>query len=237
VDDLSGLSAPAPSVSDMDLKAAHAMARTLLDEHGLTDWTLRFDRAKTRAGVCHGARREIGLSEPLTRLHSEEEVRATVLHEIAHALVGPSHGHDAVWRRQVMAIGGRPERSLDSSSPRPAAPWLGVCPAGHQVRRHRRPERPASCPRCTSGFSLEHLLEWSHHGRAGVMHPNYDAELARLRSGDVPVVLPIGARARITAPGEFFGRVGVVLKRGRTSYHLRLPEGRLRVLFAAVEPP
>lgn len=220
----------------MDLSAAYAMGRTLLDEHGLTDWTLQFDRAKTRAGVCRGARRQIGLSAPLTRLHPEEEVRETLLHEIAHALVGPAHHHDAMWQRKVAEIGGSPRRCVGADVPRPAATWLGVCAAGHEVERHRRPERPVSCSRCSREFSLAHLVEWTHQGRPARMHPNYEAELARIRAGDRLVVLPVGARARVTAPGEFFGRVGVVVKRGRTSYHLRTSQGRLRVLFAAVEP-
>jgi predicted SprT family Zn-dependent metalloprotease len=220
----------------MNLSAAYAMGRALLDEHGLQDWTLHFDRAKTRAGVCRGARREIGLSGPLTRLHPEEEVRETLLHEIAHALVGVAHRHDEVWRRKVVQIGGSPRRCVEAEVPRPAGAWLGVCGAGHEVERHRRPERPVSCPRCSPTFSLEHLVEWTHHGVPVAMHPNYEAELERLRSGRAPVVLPVGARARITAPGEFSGRVGVVVKRGRTRYHVRLPEGLLRVLFAGVEP-
>ena len=73
----------------MDVEDAVAVARGLLAEHGLTGWSVVLDRAKTRAGVCRADRREIGLSAPLTALHSPEEVRDTILHEIAHALVGP----------------------------------------------------------------------------------------------------------------------------------------------------
>ena len=53
-----------------------------------------YDSAKRRAGVCRFATQTLGLSAPLTTLHSEVEVRDTILHEIAHALVGPRHGHD-----------------------------------------------------------------------------------------------------------------------------------------------
>lgn len=212
------------------------MGRALLEEHGLADWSLEFDRARTRAGVCRPALRRIGLSAPLTRLHPAEEVRDTLLHEIAHALVGPGHGHDETWRRQAAEIGASPQRCLDDDAPRVKAPWLGVCPQGHEVRRHRRPERLTSCPRCGSGFSLDHLLEWTCDGRPAAMHPNYEAELARARAGDRLVLLPVGARVRVTAPGEFHGRTGTVLKRGRTSYHLTVPEGLLRVVFAGVEP-
>jgi hypothetical protein len=77
----------------MEITRALATGRRLLREHGLDDWTIVADRAKTRAGVCRYSRREIGISGPLTTLHDESEVLDTILHEIAHALVGPRHGH------------------------------------------------------------------------------------------------------------------------------------------------
>ncbi|HQK32467.1 MAG TPA: SprT-like domain-containing protein, partial [Phycicoccus sp.] len=76
----------------MQMDQALGLARRLMFEHDLTGWTVVADRAKTRAGVCRFAKRQIGLSRPLTELHSEAEVRDTILHEIAHALVGPEHG-------------------------------------------------------------------------------------------------------------------------------------------------
>ena len=89
----------------MEVTRALATGRRLLREHGLDDWTIVADRAKTRAGVCRFAQRQIGLSAPLTALHSDADVLDTILHEIAHALVGPQHGHDAVWRAKARAIG------------------------------------------------------------------------------------------------------------------------------------
>ncbi|WP_240917889.1 SprT family zinc-dependent metalloprotease [Phycicoccus sp. HDW14] len=89
----------------MEVQQALAMGRRLLREHGLDGWSIVADRAKTRAGVCRFGRRQIGISAPLTALHSEDEVRDTLLHEIAHALVGPEHGHDEVWRATAVRIG------------------------------------------------------------------------------------------------------------------------------------
>src|SRR3954468_12751994 len=89
----------------MDLQEARRLATALMAEHGLSGWRLVLDSAKTRAGVCRAQRKEIGLSRHLTALHAEPEVRDTVLHEIAHALVGPAHGHDEVWRATALRIG------------------------------------------------------------------------------------------------------------------------------------
>ncbi len=101
----------------MDLRDAYAMAEHLLVRHGLTDWQVAYDNAKRRAGVCRYRDRTIGLSAPLTALHSEEDVRDTILHEIAHALAGPEHGHDDRWREVAMSIGCTGERCVSTDSP------------------------------------------------------------------------------------------------------------------------
>ncbi|MCY7396455.1 MAG: SprT-like domain-containing protein [Nocardioides sp.] len=219
----------------MDLRDACALAEHLLEVHGLRGWTVEYDAAKSRAGVCRYTARVLGLSAPLTSLHDEAEVRDTILHEIAHALAGPAHGHDAQWRRIATRIGSSGHRCVSADAPRVQHAWLGVCPAGHTTGRHRRPERVATCAQCSRAFDLAHLLSWTHHGRPAPMHPNYEAELARVRSGDGLRLIPIGARARVTVAGDHHGREGRVLRRGRTSYHLHTRAGVIRVPFAFVE--
>lgn len=220
----------------MNLGEAFAMAEELVREHGLRGWRVEFDSAKRRAGVCRFHHRVIGLSAPITRVHSEEEVRDTVLHEIAHALVGPRHGHDPVWQEAARRIGSSGRRCVDSGAPAVVGPWVGVCAAGHVKDRHRRPERVMSCAQCRPSFSAEHLFEWTYRGRPAVMHPNYDAELEALRGGGSLVRLPVGAEVLITIAGEHLGRQGRIVKVGRTSYHVRVRGGVLRVPFAGAEP-
>ena len=186
--------------------------------------------------MCRFEAKVIGLSAPLARLHDDREVRDTILHEIAHALAGPAAGHGPAWRDVAARIGCSSRRCLPADAPRVPGAWVGVCSRGHTTERHRRPERVMTCARCSPTFTLEHVLEWAHHGRPGSMHPNYLAELRALRAGESLSLLPVGARARVVAPGEFSGQVGTVLKRGRTSYHIEVPQGVLRVVFAAVQP-
>ncbi len=229
------LSVAPASVGSVDLRDAFALAEDLLEHHGLRDWSVAYDGAKKRAGICRFGPRVLGLSAPLTTLHSEDEVRDTVLHEIAHALAGPQHGHDEVWRSIAVRIGSSGARCVSPDSPRVEPPWLGTCPAGHTSGRHRRPERVTTCGECLPTFDLSHLLTWTHHGRPAVMHPNYEAELARLRAGRGLTVHRVGTRLRITAPGDFEGKVGKVVKLGRTSYHLRAGRTLVRVPFALAE--
>lgn len=220
----------------MDLSDARALGLSLLAEHGLASWRLVFDRAKRRAGICRYDQSVIGLSAPLTALHDEAEVRDTILHEIAHALAGPSAGHGPRWQAIARRIGCSGQRCVPAESPRVPGAWVGTCPAGHTSELHRRPVRVRSCSVCSPGvFSADHILEWSHRGRAVPMHPNYVAELAAIRAGRQVLVLAPGMRARIVAPGPWHGAVGTVVKRGRTRYHVKVKGDLLGVPFGAAE--
>jgi len=168
----------------VELTAVRALGERLLAEHGLTEWRLRFDNAKRRAGACRFDARTISVSRHLMALYDEDDVRDTVLHEIAHALVGPEHGHDAVWRATAHRIGCSGRRLVDADAPRPPAPWRGVCPHGHSFERHRRPSRPASCSRCDRSFNAAYLLHWTYRGQAVSPGPAYERELARILSTD-----------------------------------------------------
>jgi predicted SprT family Zn-dependent metalloprotease len=93
------------------IESVYRTALQLLSEHGLTNWHFKFDHSARRAGSCNYSNRCITLSFNLARSGSAEEIRETLLHEIAHALVGRNHNHDAVWRAKAQAIGCTGERT------------------------------------------------------------------------------------------------------------------------------
>ena len=249
----------------MEILDARRLATGLMRRHGLTGWRLVFDNAKTRAGICRAVPREIGLSRVLTQLHSEADVTDTILHEIAHALVGPAHGHDAVWRAEALAIGCSAKRCVSSSAPRPAGPWVGTCPIGHRTTRHRQPTRVQSCGQCSRIFDPLTVLDWTFHGRRVQMHPSYEAERLGIADGDergrperpsgpvpiaarsaqptrdavidpAPGLLPVGSWVRLTGRGKYAGSIGRVEKVGRSRYHVRTTSLLLTAPFALVEP-
>ena len=127
---------------------AQRLAEHLLKEHGLTDWTFTFDRAKRRFGCCNYATRTISLSRDLTKLNTEAEVRDTLLHEIAHALT-PGSGHGPAWRAKCSELGARPERCYTDGVAQPGPKYVLECPSCHlSVPRMRRSRRTLYCRRC-----------------------------------------------------------------------------------------
>ena len=141
---------------DHTLAAVAALGDELLGLHrsvsGLhVDWAFGFDLSPVRAGVCRYADRRIELSVSYCLGASLDEIADTILHEIAHAIVGKAHNHDAVWHAKAREIGGTGERTHDVQHSE--ARWLGECACGvrwQRQRLHRRLRRGAVCPACRS---------------------------------------------------------------------------------------
>ncbi len=173
----------------MEIPSVLALARALMVEHGVDDWGLELDRARRRAGLTDHARHRITLSRALMSLYDEAQVRETVLHEIAHARVGPSHGHDAVWRAEAHRLGATGQRLVGRDAPQVPSRWVGTCRVGHTVHRMRRPAGPLACARCDRVFRPENLLSWTLDGQAvdpQQIGPRYAAALARLEGPTGP---------------------------------------------------
>lgn len=157
-------------------------ARLVLDEHGLSDWTVRWDRAKRRAGCCVHARRELSFSATLARMYPPDTMRDVVLHEVAHALAGPRHQHDEHWRTIARELGARPQALLPADLPRPAAAWVGTCPScGAGKELHSTPRRVVSCGRCAKEFRADLVFRWTRNGVPTAPTGAYAKELRRLR--------------------------------------------------------
>jgi SprT-like family len=94
----------------MDLAEAEKLAKGLMQQHGLSGWEFKWDRAKKRLGCCNYTRKRISLSAFQTRVRGEMEVKDTILHEIAHALLPPRSGHGKLWKAKCVEIGAKPVR-------------------------------------------------------------------------------------------------------------------------------
>lgn len=127
------------------------LAASEMEWHGLTQqsWTVKYDHARARAGQCRHRAKVLSFSRNLIARRSPAEMRNTLLHEIAHALAGPSHGHDRTWRAHALQIGCNGQRCHKMElAPRK---WSYVCTAGcWNVARFKRSSSHAgaTCKHC-----------------------------------------------------------------------------------------
>jgi predicted SprT family Zn-dependent metalloprotease len=209
-----------------------ALFEKLALELGLNDgtmpwrkgWTFGFDSARRRFGCCNFGSKRITLSWRIAVLNDEKEVSATIRHEIAHARVGPGHGHDHVWREEAIRCGDDGRRCYDSTEVHvPDAPWTGTCPAcGTKYNRHRAPKpgRTFSCSRCSGGrFNPNFILVWTTTNAVA------QTEVIRdIMSKDVDEIMKISEVLRLRATGMGYvaidARFGIFGKKGWWSWKI-----------------
>lgn len=127
-------------------------ARGVLDSFGLNDWVFGWDGARRRLGQCDHRELRITMSRYFVQRNGPAEIRDTMLHEVAHALVGRGHGHDATWKAMARRIGARPQRC--GRADMPEGRWRATCGGcSRTYTRHRRPKRLAGwhCRGCGRG--------------------------------------------------------------------------------------
>jgi predicted SprT family Zn-dependent metalloprotease len=160
----------------MDLMPAKNLAIELMKHHGLikgldTDWRFEFMERRTALGLCRYGPKIISLSWIYAKEATEEEVRDTILHEIAHALAGHSAGHGFLWRVKCIQIGANPERCKDVSDFELLKGNIeGTCLDcskkyhRHKVTKNVR-EKKFRCPDCfRRGKTYDGVISWNLNG-------------------------------------------------------------------------
>ena len=154
----------------MNLAAAETLARQLFSKHNLKKWDFKFDHARRRFGCCTFAMKTISLSKILVELNSPQKVHDTLLHEIAHAVVGPRHAHDKIWRAKIIEIGGEASaRFREKEVEIPRAKFVAVCPnCKKEFPVFRRNSKKVACRACCrkfnrGRFSCDFLLEFKQN--------------------------------------------------------------------------
>ena len=140
-----------------EIDAIAQRARKLLEQHHLSRWSFHFDNARKRAGSCQYGTHVISLSYEFAKHAPEEEIHDTLLHEIAHALVGKTHHHDDVWRAKAIAIGcsGRRCHDLQFTPPR----YIVRCERGCWIATAERRKGKVVCKRCRGSLIYQTYTE------------------------------------------------------------------------------
>ena len=149
-----------------------ALANRLLKEFGLAEqgWRFEFSNRKTQVGTCFYSQKKIVFSKWYVESHPDE-IEDTIRHEIAHALVGPDHGHDHVWRRKCIEVGAKPYTCVTPDAVAKGHSvstakynWLlycdnQACPNVTQWKQHRlsRAAKFSICPNCRQPLLIKDL--------------------------------------------------------------------------------
>ena len=153
-------------LNTMDLYRAQQLAVELMTKHDLITqgWRFQFDTAKRRFGCCNYTYKQITLSKALVLVNDEARVKNTILHEIAHAIVGRGHGHDWVWRQKAIQIGCDGKRCYSSNNTTtPESKYIAVCSTcGHIHKKHRlTTHKITACGLCCKGtFQARYILKF-----------------------------------------------------------------------------
>ena len=151
------------------LEAIAARASAWITTHRLTGWSFQFDHATTRAGCCNYRTRVISLAHAYDRTATDAEIDEALLHELAHALVGKTHGHDHVWQAQAIALGcsGRRCHDVQFTPPR----YIVTCAKACWVTTAERRQRGAICRTCHGPVHnttyTEERWQQAHRNRSG----------------------------------------------------------------------
>lgn len=149
---------PCPALNSPEILAEWAAG--CFTALGLAGWSFGTDRATRRLGCCRPGQKRITLSRYFLAHYlprNPEQVRRTLLHELAHALAWErrrSLGHGSIWRHYCTALGIADERPStaceDFAPPRPVRYTLVHDSTGEVFRTYTarprlRPERLKHC--------------------------------------------------------------------------------------------
>lgn len=147
----------------MGVNKALKLARNLVDKH-LPDMFVEIEltNSKKTLGMAtqnryFPRRGVLSLSKPWMEVLPEEDVVDTILHEIAHLMVGVRQGHNHKWKDACRKIGAKPERlarGLDTSHI--TYKYDSYCPSCKKVVGHfsRRPKIKYICSACKTEVEL-----------------------------------------------------------------------------------
>jgi hypothetical protein len=85
------------------LEKVSLLAREQMEQYGVQDMKFRYTYSKRFLGQCSPRKISLQLNHALDS--SMEEIKNTLLHEVAHAVVGSKHGHRLIWQQKAREMG------------------------------------------------------------------------------------------------------------------------------------
>lgn len=99
--------------------------------------TFRFNRSKSRAGICYEGPLEIQLSEYFVNSPAVDNAKITdtLLHEFAHAIVGVDNMHNDMWKGVARQIGCKSDRCAGPFLMKRDYNYKMTCSGGCDIRK------------------------------------------------------------------------------------------------------
>jgi len=165
----------------MNLDTAKTLARSEMDRHGLSDYTLDMNyQMSTTFGRCNYQKKIISLSVVLVHLNSEEKVLDTIHHEIAHAIrekergpvsyrLTPGAWHDYRWKQIASSLGASPHQFYNSPGNKHQVvtgkvsmplPWRKTCPNCGISGLSKMRSKNKCCGNCVRNFGV--YYNWTY---------------------------------------------------------------------------
>jgi hypothetical protein len=122
----------------------------------LNDWKVTLNNRVRSFGLCSYSKKEIQMSKSIIPYMSDESIKNTLIHEIAHALT-KGHSHDWVWSQKCIELGGdgkrvggdnKYENGKDGRNEclSKLSKYTLTCPCcGETHYKNRLPKRKSSC--------------------------------------------------------------------------------------------
>ncbi len=132
------------------------LMRKHMDNNGLQDWKIGFKRSKNILATCYYDKKEIRIAKWYYEMNDCKAITRTILHEIAHALLGWGFGHSIAWVHKCRQIGLKnPSQYADREKHNSPAPkYAGSC-GTHNFRAERKRKRNGICSLCRT------KIEWT----------------------------------------------------------------------------
>lgn len=152
-------------------------ARQMMKQHGLEGWRLDVsDRLIRTHAKTNSTQKTITFSRVYLENNSEERCMNTLLHELAHAIVGAHHQHDEVWRQKARELGCNGQR-LGENDVKVLKKFVGTCPNCSVSYTTNRRKSTAICRPCNRSGSGQFKFVYKDNPRAGEVVPR-DSKVA-----------------------------------------------------------
>lgn len=146
----------------VQLRAKH-LAWELFETYGLNEkgWKFYFNDNRSRLGVCKEYEKTIELSIFHCEQNPFDAIRNTIIHEIAHAVVGCHHMHNDVWRKKAIEMGCTGERCGFMRAPKKFVGHCLNCEREVQTNRRTNIACNTCCNRLNGGnYTADFKIIW-----------------------------------------------------------------------------